>query len=216
MASLFKVNIGTESKANSTSAQLVFLRHASTPACMTNPHQPSAREAHHPSSTHLLRTLARPVSVATGMPTMRAATTSVCSRSHHNFLTYCSPSLYPLGTRRSISTRLACVLGFGAGLFIAFRPSKLLRCTGYTRNSCIRHPAQNSGKNRSLVEPIWDPKHRSELPKSFCLTPVSRLYHGKEKTLKNKHLINFRFAASISLSLSTPVPILWRMHLQAY
>ena len=30
------------------------------------------------------------------------------------------------------------------------------------------------------------------------------------------HVMNFRFAASISLSLSTPVPILWRILLQTY
>ena len=39
---------------------------------------------------------------------------------------------------------------------------------------------------------------------------------GEEKNAKKKQVINFRFAASISWSLSTPVPILWRMHLQEY
>ena len=38
----------------------------------------------------------------------------------------------------------------------------------------------------------------------------------ERKKRTKKQVINFRFAASISLSLSTPVPILWRMRLQEY
>ena len=45
---------------------------------------------------------------------------------------------------------------------------------------------------------------------------VREVRKEKETRKKKKHIINFRFAASISLGTSTPVPVLWRMHLQGY